>query len=86
MLNLTKNQRADTMKAIARENTNLNKVAATGDGCSFEEGFAAGRIAVMMDMLTYKEEPATQPVTTQTVTRQRIGNQQSAAANDITKE
>ncbi len=71
MLNLTKNQRADTMKSLSREMSSLSKV--TGDGCSFEEGFAAGRIAVMMDMLTYREE-----VHTPVVTNRRIGN----AANE----
>jgi hypothetical protein len=49
VLQLTKNQRADVMKLIAGEQARLSKVA--GEGTTFEEGFAAGRVSLLMDLL-----------------------------------
>lgn len=49
MLDLTKNQRAEVMKVLAKENVTMSMVV--NDGSTFDEGLAIGRIQVLMELL-----------------------------------
>lgn len=74
------------MKLIAAEQSRLSKVA--GDGSTFEEGYAAGRIALLMDLLvggSREEVPETMVKAATRGIKASIGNG-AAAETAVTRE